>query len=123
MKNKKGVDTWETQHTPGPGKLFSLSHGDFKKELYISEDNPQATPILSLGDMDVNSKAYRDAIFAVQAVNHYENLLSNLKLAESRLTGFCDSPDKDGNVIAPDSFERVVLRQIRQVIAKATKGE
>jgi len=53
-----------------------------------------------------------------QVIDEHANLLSALKLAERRLTLFCDTPDSQGHVIAPDSVERLYLRDIRQVIAK-----
>lgn len=64
-------------------------------------------------------KAQACVAFIVRAVNAHEELVSALKLAERRLTDFCDRPDQQGYVIASDSVERLYLRDIRNVIAKA----
>lgn len=104
-------------HSPLPWKLFSLSHGDFKKELYIAESNQQSTPVLALSDMDVNSKAYRDAAFIVQSVNRAPLFEELIKAASAVMKDL----EEYGPSIVPhlmDTDENAGQR-LRDLIARA----
>lgn len=64
-----------------------------------------------------------NAAFIVRAVNSHEELMEAIKVAYQFFNTEANTPDENGLVAAGNSVVRVVLRKMKQAIARAEGGK
>jgi hypothetical protein len=116
MKNKHGIDTWETQHTPTPWKVdgCAVTSDVFNICTLDTTAKDMNENQIGMGELSAN------AAFIVRAVNTHEELLETLKTVVVYMDAQCKV---NGEFSTADAPGYAMRRKVEQAIAKAEGRE